>query len=294
MDVYQIVTDRIMTALEMEEIPWQRPWCSVNGGAYNRVSGKRYSLINQMLLTHTGEYATFKQWTELGGKVRKGEKGEMVVFFKWPDQDQKEQTEDNKEEIQEDDRSRRPVLKYYKVFHISQVEGVEPLESKMPVYSSDPISIGEEVFWNYVRREGIRVELEPSNEAYYSPSRDLIHLPELSQYQYPAEFYSTAFHEAAHSTGHEIRLARAGLKKASFGSEIYSKEELTVEITAAVLMNTLGIENDHSIQNSSAYIRGWLKALQNNDRRLIVQAASQAEKATNYILGKQNTQMLMV
>lgn len=282
-DVYQIVTDRIMTALEMEEIPWQRPWCSVNGGAYNRVSGKHYSLINQMLLTHTGEYATFKQWTELGGKVRKGEKGEMVVFFKWPDQDQEEQTEDNKEETQEDDRSLRPVLRYYKVFHISQVEGVEPLESKMPVYSSDPISIGEEVFWNYVRREGIRVELEPSNEAYYSPSRDLIHLPELRQYKDPSELCSTAFHEAAHSTGYEGRLNRVGLKKASFGSETYSREELVAEISAAALLNTLGIETDHSVQNSSAYIRGWLKALQ-DDRRLVVQAAGQAEKAVNYIL----------
>ena len=282
-DVYQIVTDRVMAALEMEEVPWQRPWCSTNGGAYNRVSGKHYSLINQMLLSHSGEYATFKQWTELGGKVRKGEKGEMVVFFKWPDQKEDSQTEDNKEETQEYDRSRKPVLRYYKVFHISQVEGVEPLESKVPVYSSDPISIGEEVFWNYVRREGIRVELEPSNEAYYSPTRDLIHLPELSQYQYPAEFISTAFHEAAHSTGDETRLARAGLKKASFGSEIYSKEELTAEISAAALLNTLGIETDHSVQNSSAYICGWLKALQ-NDRRLIVQAAGQAEKAVNMIL----------
>lgn len=282
-DVYQIVTDRVMAALEMEEVPWQRPWCSTNGGAYNRVSGKHYSLINQMLLSHSGEYATFKQWTKLGGKVRKGEKGEMVVFFKWPDQKEDSQTEDNKEETQEYDRSRKPVLRYYKVFHISQVEGVEPLESKVPVYSSDPISIGEEVFWNYVRREGIRVELEPSNEAYYSPTRDLIHLPELSQYQYPAEFISTAFHEAAHSTGDETRLARAGLKKASFGSEIYSKEELTAEISAAALLNTLGIETDHSVQNSSAYICGWLKALQ-NDRRLIVQAAGQAEKAVNMIL----------
>ena len=281
-DVYQIVTDRVMAALEMEEVPWQRPWCIVNGGVYNRVSGKHYSLINQMLLSHSGEYATFKQWTELGGKVRKGEKGEMVVFFKWPDQKEDSQTEDNKEETQED-RSRRPVLRYYKVFHISQVDGVEPLERQIPVYSSDPIAIGEEVFWNYIRREGIRVELEPSNEAYYSPSRDLIHLPELSQYQYPAEFISTAFHEAAHSTGNETRLARAGLKKASFGSEIYSKEELTAEISAAALLNTLGIETDHSVQNSSAYICGWLKALQ-NDRRLIVQAAGQAEKAVNMIL----------
>ena len=284
MDVYQIVTDRIMTALEMEEIPWQRPWCSVNGGAYNRVSGKRYSLINQMLLSHSGEYATFKQWTELGGQIRKGEKGEMVVFFKWPDQ-KEDQAEDNKEETQTEDRSRRPVLRYYKVFHISQVDGVEPLERQIPVYNADPIEEGEKVFWNYVSREGIKVELEPSNDAYYSPIRDLIHLPELRQYKDPAEFCSTAFHEAAHSTGHESRLNRVGLKKASFGgSELYGKEELIGEITSTVLLNTLHIESDHSVTNSTAYIRGWLKTLR-NDRRLIIQAAGQAEKAVSFILG---------
>ena len=282
-DVYQIVTDRIMTALEIEEVPWQRPWCSVNGGAFNRISGKRYSLINQMLLSHSGEYATFKQWTELGGQIRKGEKSEMVVFFKWPDQDKEDQTEDNKEETQEHDRSRRPVLRYYKVFHISQVDGVEPLERQIPVYNSDPIEEGETVFRNYVQREGIRVEIEPSNEAYYSPTRDLIHLPELRQYKDPAEFCSSAFHEAAHSTGHESRLNRVGLKKASFGSELYGKEELIGEITSTVLLNTLHIESDHSVTNSTAYIRGWLKTLR-NDRRLIIQAAGQAEKAVNYIL----------
>jgi len=283
-DVYQIVTDRIMTALEMEEVPWQKPWNSVNGGAYNRVSGRRYSLINQMLLSHSGEYATFKQWTELGGQIRKGEKGEMVVFFKWPDQDKENQTEDNKEETQTEERSRRPVLRYYKVFHISQVDGVEPIERQIPVYNADPIEEGETVFRNYVSREGIRVEIEPSNEAYYSASQDLIHLPELSQYQKPNEFYSTAFHEAAHSTGHESRLNRAGLKKPTFGSEVYSKEELIAEIGSCVLLNTLGIETDHSVTNSVAYIRGWLKAL-SNDKKMIIYAASQAEKAVNLIIG---------
>ena len=136
----------------------------------------------------------------------------------------------------------------------------------------------------------MRVELEPSNEAYYSPSRDLIHLPELSQYQYPSEFYSTAFHEAAHSTGHEGRLNRVGLKKAAFGSESYGKEELIGEISSAVLLSTLHIESDHSVTNSTAYIRGWLKALQ-DDKRMIVFAAGQAEKAVKYILGKQMTQV---
>ena len=123
------------------------------------------------------------------------------------------------------------------------------------------------------------------NLGYLYTTTNLIHLPELRQYKDPAEFCSSAFHEAAHSTGHESRLNRVGLKKASFGSELYGKEELIGEITSTVLLNTLHIESDHSVTNSTAYIRGWLKALR-DDRRLIVQAAGQAEKAVNYILNR--------
>ena len=82
-DVFQIVTDKILTLLQLGEIPWHRPWCTVAGGAFNRISGKQYSLLNQMMLTHSGEYATFGQWTKLGGRIRKGEKSEIVVFWKF-------------------------------------------------------------------------------------------------------------------------------------------------------------------------------------------------------------------
>lgn len=81
-DVYEMVTDRIIEQLEQGVIPWQKPWGGVIDGAYNRISKKPYSLLNQMLLQHSGEYATFKQWSELGGHIRKGEKSEIVVFWK--------------------------------------------------------------------------------------------------------------------------------------------------------------------------------------------------------------------
>lgn len=120
-NVYEMVTERIIEQLESGIIPWQRQWTGAKDGAYNRVSGKPYSLLNQMLLLHTGEYASFKQWTETGGHIRKGEKPEIVTF--WKLQPIKEEQEDGTEIIKQ-----IPFLRYYNVFHISQVDGVEPKE----------------------------------------------------------------------------------------------------------------------------------------------------------------------
>lgn len=112
-NVYQMVTDRIIKQMEQGIIPWHQPWTGVLEGAFNRISKKPYSLLNQMLLEHKGEYATFKQWTELGGKIKKGAKAEIVVFWKlYPVKDEV----DGEEQVKN-----IPVLKYYNVFHISQV-----------------------------------------------------------------------------------------------------------------------------------------------------------------------------
>ncbi len=118
--VYEMVTDRIINQLEQGVIPWQKPWTGVRSGAYNRISKKSYSLLNQMLLQHDGEYATFKQWQDLGGHVRKGEKSEIVTF--WKIQPVEEEQEDGTKVVKQ-----IPLLRYFNVFHISQVDGVEPL-----------------------------------------------------------------------------------------------------------------------------------------------------------------------
>ena len=120
-------------------------------------------------------------------------------------------------------------------------------------------------------------------KAFYRPSTDSITLPLLAQFKETAEYYSTAFHEMIHSTGHKTRLDR--LKKtAFFGSEAYSKEELIAEIGAATLVNHAGLETSRSFRNSTAYVQNWLRVLQ-NDKRFIVSAAGKAEKAVNLILG---------
>ena len=279
-DVYQMVTDRILEIMDNGEIPWHRPWICV-GGAHNRVTGRRYSLLNQLMLRHSGGYLTLKQANDLGFKVRKGEKSEFVVFWKWPE------SRAEKEEDGEDDTSNRkewrgPVLKYYRVFHESQIDGLPPSEEER-MYDTDPIADADNLVKGYAEREGIKVEMELSNRAYYSPSLDIIHLPDIRQYRDQAEYYSTALHEAVHSTGHETRLNRMSVKDVRFGSDVYSKEELIAELGAAMLLHTIGISSDETMTNSAAYLQGWGKAI-SADKRMFVQAASQAEKAVEYIL----------
>lgn len=278
--VYEMVTERIISQLEQGVIPWKKPWTGIKSGAYNRVSKKSYSLLNQMILKHEGEYATFKQWTDLGGHIRKGEKSEIVVF--WKIQPVEETTEDGTKEIKQ-----IPLLRYFNVFHISQVEGVEPL-AKDELHDIEPIEKAEKVLYSYWTRESITVEHIKGDDAYYSPTRDLIRLPLFEQFTEANEYYSTAFHESVHSTMKENRCNRAEDRKGklvAFGSDDYSKEELVAEIGSASIMNIIGIETSKSFRNSSAYIQNWLSVLK-NDVKFIVSASSKAEKAVNYILGE--------
>ena len=149
-NVYEMVTNRIIDMLEQGIIPWTKPWTGTRSGAFNRITKKSYSLLNQMMLKHDGEYATFKQWTDLGGKVRKGEKSEIIVF--WKIQNIVELNEDGEEE-----RKQIPLLRYYNVFHVSQVDGVEPLPEEEIETELEPIEEVDKILMDYITREGIKL-----------------------------------------------------------------------------------------------------------------------------------------
>lgn len=277
--VYDMVTERIIEQLEKNIVPWHRPWSGTHSGAYNRISNKPYSLLNQMLLKFDGEYASYKQWNDIGGHIKKGAKSEIVVFWKIQPI----------EEIQDDGTKvvkQIPILRYYNVFHISQVDGVEPKE-KSKFTELEPIAEAEKIKEDYKAREHIEICEIVSNKAFYSPSGDYIQVPCKEQYQAIEEFYSTLFHEMIHSTGHKTRLDRLQTgSNAHFGSETYSKEELVAELGSASILNILGIETPNTFTNSTAYIQSWLQVLR-NDNRFIVSASSKAEKAVKYILNEQ-------
>lgn len=275
-NIYEEITNRIIEQLEDGIIPWHKPWTGITSGAYNRISKRPYSLLNQMLLKYDGEYATYKQWTELGGKIKKGEKSEIVVFWKIMQVEEEVNGKKEKKSI--------PLLRYINVFHISQVEGVEPKSIKAVEHK--PIEEAEQIKIDYMNRENIPIKEVITDNAFYSPLRDFIQVPCKEQYADIMEFYSTLFHEMIHSTGHRDRLGRLDhtIKLSSFGTEDYSKEELIAEIGSAFLMNHIGIETIKTFKNSAAYIQSWLRVLK-NDNRFIVSASGKAEKAMKYILG---------
>lgn len=278
MNVYEMVTERIIEQLESGVIPWRKPWTGLKNGAYNRVSMKPYSILNQMLLQHSGEYATFKQWTESGGHIRKAARSEIVTFWKM-------QLVEEEEEDGTKVKKQIPLLRYYNVFHISQVDGVEPKE-KMELQEHEPIEEAERVKLEYMEREHLQIYEKITDKAFYTPTSDYIEVPCKEQYEHIEEFYSTLFHEMVHSTGHFKRLNRLESgASARFGSATYSKEELTAEIGSAMILNRLGIETEKTFKNSTAYIQNWLQVLR-NDNKFIVSASSKSEKAVKYIFNE--------
>lgn len=293
-NVCEIITEQIIRQMEQGQIPWQKPWVGGSEEARSHYSGKPYSLLNQLLLAQPGEYITFNQCSKEGGRIRKGSKAKYVYVWKpcmIPETDA-----DGKPILDADGKQKVktvPFLRGYQVFHLSDTEGIaEKWAESLP---ENPARTKEEidrVLTEYVTREGIRLKADKeTGRAFYSPQYDLIQIPCINQYTEAAEYYSTGFHEAVHSTGHPKRLHRFEVndKNAAFGSENYSKEELTAEIGAASILHQLGIGTPGSLKNSAAYVQNWLKALK-DDNRLIISAAGRAEKAVRMILGQRSEQ----
>lgn len=276
-DIYTAVTDRIIAQLEQGIIPWNKPWTGIQSGAVSGTTGKPYSLLNQMLLGKPGEWYTWNQIQKLGGKVRKGEKSSMVVFWKqMPIKEEDPATGEKVERLV-------PMLKYFNVFHVDQCEGIEAKTIEPEAHDPATDNGADAIIADYLQRSGVKLEHRKGDEAFYRPADDRVVLPLREQFQDMAEYYSTAFHELTHSTGHRSRLNRL-TGKAFFGNEEYSREELVAEIGAAALMNHCGVETGSSFRNSTAYIQSWLRALR-NDKRMIVSASGAAAKAFDLIVG---------
>lgn len=276
-NVYQIITDKLIAKLEEGVAPWRKPWKAGEAGApKNLKSGKAYRGINVFLLTIQGfespYWLTFKQAKALKGSVRKGEKGTQVIFWRWVEKTKTVDGVDKKESF--------PILRYYTVFNVAQCDGiVDPSKNEdvEPAPEFNPIASAELVVEGMPNRPSIS---HGGSRACYSPSLDAVKMPEREAFDAPAEYYSTLFHELAHSTGHESRVGR--VFGVGFGSEDYSKEELVAEMTAAMISGHCGIE-EATLDNSAAYLASWIKTLK-GDPKLAVCAAAQAQKAADYIL----------
>lgn len=264
--IYEMVTNQIISKLEKGTVPWKKPFAS--GQAVNWNTQKPYRGINTMLLDG-GEYLTFKQIKDAGGKVKKGEKSQIIVFWKWLEVEDKETGEEKNV----------PFLKYYRVFEVgSQVEGIEP-KREYEAFIHDPVEEAEKIKASYINAPSYS---SITGGAWYKPFEDRVNVPPMKEFENIHEYYSTLFHEMIHSTGHSSRLDREGITAHNgFGTERYSKEELVAELGASMLCGVSGIDNE-TIDNSASYIDSWLRVLK-EDKTLIVKASQQAQKASDYI-----------
>lgn len=273
MNVYEIITQRIIDSLEAGVVPWRTPWKSV--APRNLISKKPYRGVNVFLLSamrHTSPYwLTFRQAKAKGGNVRKGERSTPVIFWKVFEEDGER-------------FSRPPVLRYYSVFNLDQCEGIAAPVSDEDgeVLAFEPIDACERIVNGYATRPPIDVG---GDKASYNPNFDRINMPPRENFESVEAYYATEFHEMIHSTGHPDRLDREGITHMDyFGSHKYSFEELVAECGSAFLCGEAGII-DTTIENSSAYIAGWVSKLK-HETKWVVQAGGKAAKAADYILGR--------
>ena len=271
-DVYEKVTKLIIDRLEAGVIPWRMPWKVAGGMPQNLVSKKIYRGFNFHYLRSFGfdqpYFLSFKQAKDLGGHVKKGAKSIEVIFWKM---------REHVNTAGEVDRI--PMLRYYRVFHINDVEGIDM--SKIPQLESHdhdftPIEACENLIENWKDKPLIETG---KTRACYIPSQDVVHMPDPRTFFEDSEYFSALFHELTHSTGHSKRLKRDILN--SYGTVNYAFEELVAELGASYLCALCGIENK-TIDNSAAYIQSWLRRLK-DDNKFFVNAASKAQHATDYI-----------
>ena len=296
-DVYQLVTDRIIALLEKGTVPWRKTWKSSGIGSFgfmnspmNLKTKKAYRGINIFLLGSAGfeskYWATYKQIQEMGGQVRGGEKSETVVFWK------KIMMDDEDKVTGEVKKKMIFLLKQYKVFNVEQADGLDGKvpqdEAKKPEIKSDEERINEaiEAAEELLKAMPEQPVLHHKGEsAFYHPTTDEITMPPKNTFDSSEAYYATLFHEAIHWTGHPSRSPRKGIADVSlFGSETYSKEELVAEMGSAFLCGMTGII-DGTIDNSASYIQNWLKVLK-SDKKFVIIASSQAEKAVKWMINE--------
>jgi len=283
-DPYQLVTDSILAHLERGVVPWRCPWNRTTGRPRNFHTGRDYHGVNVLLLglLHFPSpwWMTFRQAQERAGCVRKGEHGAIVMKFGRYDKALKngDGTEDKKTTL---------FLKSYRVFNATQIEGIEfpPVPSGPQLDASQRITGAEQIVAQMPQPPTISEGR--TAQACYRRQSDTIEMPAFARFDSPENFHLTLFHELIHSTGHESRLARKGVTESDgFGGKEYSQEELVAEMGAAFLGMEAEIVRDQHEQ-SAAYLQGWLDTLRVQEhRRWIVQAANQAGRAADFILGR--------
>lgn len=284
-DVYQEVTDTIITALETGTAPWVKEWDGSMGQALPlRATGEEYQGINVILLWCAAmskgfgnrTWMTFNQAKKLGGMVRKGEKGTGIVFAS---------TFEKTDKNDADKVQRIPFLKRYTVFNCDQIDG---LPEKYNGEIEQSIGAGEghiDDLQAFFANTGAQINHGPTIAPHWNPNTDTIGMPPVEQFSSAHAYYGTLAHELTHWTGHTPRLDRDMKYQTKEGRAF---EELIAEIGSAFICAHIGAEP--SRENTASYVASWLAALK-NDKRFIFRAATQAQAACNYAMQRGRPQL---
>jgi len=279
--VHEVITKKIIERIEKSgELPWHKPWTSRSTLPVNAITKREYHGLNTLFLYMTAldegyssYWLSYQKAIDLGGHVKKGEKGTPVIFYKLIEKD--DPTEDDP-----DHKKKVPFLRYYSVYNIDQCELPEKARKKIENREDVEKIITVESCEKLVENYGIEIK-NGNHKAYYHKESDFIAVPYPEDFDSKDDYYHSLFHELVHSTGHKDRLNRESLMKS--GHDEYCTDELIAEIGSCFLSAHFGL--DYKLENSSAYIKGWLKRLK-NDPKLIIQASAAAQKAVDYILNK--------
>ena len=286
-DVYSRVTAKIVADLEKGVRPWMKPWNAEHAAGRItrplRASGQPYKGVNVLMLW--GEafdkgyvcpiWMTFKQALELGGQVRKGEHGSLVVYA---DRIRRSETDEKGDAVERE----IPFMKGYTVFNCEQVDGLPEhfyFKPDAPLPHAQRIEAADRFFaaTGIILRHG-------GNRAYYAEGPDAVQMPPFESFRDAESYAATLAHECIHATKHPKRLAREFGRK-RWGDEGYAAEELVAELGSAFLCADLGITPDIR-EDHAAYIASWLEVLK-RDSRAVFTASAHAQRAADFLHGLQ-------
>lgn len=277
------VADRLVEQIKSGTAPWQKPWePGEEVLPHNASTGNRYKGFNAVWLMAQGRsdsrWLTYKQAQEMGAQVRGGEQGTTIQYWKFDDTRAKKDDQgriiknSDGKTVYETYRLDKPKAFFATVFNAEQMDGLPPTVKKAQDW--DPLKRAEGI----LEATGARIMNKAGDEAYYSPTRDIIVLPERHQFKERSSYYATALHEVGHWTGHASRLDRD--LSHPFGSDGYAKEELRAEIASMLLGSEVGTGHDPS--RHAAYVGSWIKAIR-DDPNVLQRAASDAEKIVTFV-----------
>lgn len=290
------MADQLLDFIENNPTAWEAGWYKVGGAPRNGKTDKAYNGLNALWLyliaEHKGytdpRWVTYQQAKDLKASVKAGEKSSNVFYWSWYDKKTKKPFDDaTVKDMSKDERQKyldenvRPVLKYYQVFNAAQCQNFPNLDAEQKEMPADERARQNAKIENIISNSAAPVYYDGGNRAYYSPGKDSIHLPEVNRFHTMQDYYATALHEIAHSTGHKERLNRD--MRGAFGSVKYAQEELRAELASVFMQLDLDIrvEGKH-FENHGAYLQSWLKRAR-ADKKEFFAAVTDAEKISQYV-----------